>query len=88
LIVDDHEGFRRRARALLEAEGFDVVGEAADGETALAEAARLRPRLVLLDVELQRGAECSGRRSPARPTTGSARSLPFTLPATGPCQYP
>jgi DNA-binding NarL/FixJ family response regulator len=52
LIVDDHEGFRRMARALLEAEGFDVVGEAADGETALAEAARLRPVLVLLDIQL------------------------------------
>jgi DNA-binding NarL/FixJ family response regulator len=52
LIVDDHAGFRRMARALLEAEGFDVVGEAADGETALAEAARLRPGLVLLDIQL------------------------------------
>jgi CheY-like chemotaxis protein len=40
------------ARALLEAEGFDVVGEAADGVTALAVAARLRPGLVLLDVRL------------------------------------
>ncbi len=30
LIVDDHEGFRSMARALLEANGFDVVGEAAD----------------------------------------------------------
>ena len=52
LIVDDHDGFRRMARALLEAEGFDVVGEAADGETALAEAARLRPALVLVDIQL------------------------------------
>ena len=40
------------ARALLEADGFDVVGEAGDGETALIEAARLRPGLVLLDVQL------------------------------------
>jgi DNA-binding NarL/FixJ family response regulator len=52
LIVDDHDGFRRDARALLAAEGFDVVGEAADGRTAISEAARLRPRLVLLDVQL------------------------------------
>ena len=35
LIVDDHAVFRRVAWALLEAEGFAVVGEAADGETAL-----------------------------------------------------
>ncbi len=35
LIVDDHSGFRSLARALLEAEGFDVVGEAEDGVSAL-----------------------------------------------------
>jgi DNA-binding NarL/FixJ family response regulator len=52
LIVDDHDAFRRDARALLAVEGFEVVGEAADGRTAIAEAARLRPRLVLLDVQL------------------------------------
>ena len=52
LIVDDHEEFRRRARALLESEGFDVVGEAVDGASALAETARLRPSLVLLDIQL------------------------------------
>jgi DNA-binding NarL/FixJ family response regulator len=52
LIVDDHAGFRHTARALLEAEGFEVVGEAANGETGLTEAARLRPGLVLLDIQL------------------------------------
>jgi DNA-binding NarL/FixJ family response regulator len=52
LIVDDHPSFRANARALLEAEGFDVVGEAEDGESALSEAARLSPELVLLDVQL------------------------------------
>jgi DNA-binding NarL/FixJ family response regulator len=52
LIVDDHDGFRRDARALLEADGFEVVGEAADGESAMAAAERLRPLLVLLDIQL------------------------------------
>jgi DNA-binding NarL/FixJ family response regulator len=52
LIVDDHAGFRANARALLEAEGFDVVGEAADGESGLDAAAALAPQLVLLDVHL------------------------------------
>jgi len=52
LIVDDHEGFRRVARELLEADGVEVVGEAADGESAITEAERLRPQLVLLDVQL------------------------------------
>jgi DNA-binding NarL/FixJ family response regulator len=52
LVVDDHAGFRSCARALLTAEGFDVVGEAADGDAALVLAAELEPELVLLDVQL------------------------------------
>jgi DNA-binding NarL/FixJ family response regulator len=52
LIVDDHRRFRASARALLESEGFDVVGEAADGEAALQQARSLRPGLVLLDIQL------------------------------------
>ena len=52
LIVDDHGGFRESARALLEAEGFTVVGCAADGAAALAAVQRLRPEVVLLDVQL------------------------------------
>jgi DNA-binding NarL/FixJ family response regulator len=52
LIVDDHRGFRESARELLESEGFEVVGEAADGADAVAEAARLCPEVVLLDIQL------------------------------------
>ena len=52
LIVDDHESFRASARRLLEAEGFAVVGEAADGQAGIDAAERLRPDLVLLDVTL------------------------------------
>lgn len=52
LIVDDHEGFRARARHLLESEGFDVVGEAADGEAALAAARTLAPDVILVDIQL------------------------------------
>jgi CheY-like chemotaxis protein len=52
LIVDDHAGFRRFARRLLEAGGYTVVGEAADGASALAAVEQLRPELVLLDVLL------------------------------------
>lgn len=52
LIVDDHEAFRQSASALLEAEGFAVLGEAADGVTAIVESERLHPDVVLLDIQL------------------------------------
>jgi DNA-binding NarL/FixJ family response regulator len=52
LIVDDHPSFRLTARALLESEGFEVVGEAQDGASGLEAARRLRPDVLLLDVQL------------------------------------
>jgi DNA-binding NarL/FixJ family response regulator len=52
LIVDDHAAFRALSRRVLEAAGYDVVGEACDGAGALAEAERLRPAVVILDVQL------------------------------------
>lgn len=52
LIVDDHADFRAFARTLLQAEGYEVVGEAQDGASALAAARELEPGLVLLDVQL------------------------------------
>src|SRR5262245_25364029 len=52
LVVDDHPGFRRCAREFLAAEGFEVVGEAGDGVSAVRRAAELEPDLVVLDVQL------------------------------------
>jgi DNA-binding NarL/FixJ family response regulator len=52
LIVDDHAGFRQAVRALLELDGYEVVGEAADAASGLRECRRLRPEIVLLDVGL------------------------------------
>jgi two-component system response regulator EvgA len=52
LIVDDHAGFRTTARALLQAEGFEVVGEAESGAAGLRCAKELKPDVVLLDVAL------------------------------------
>jgi DNA-binding NarL/FixJ family response regulator len=52
IIVDDNAGFRVQARAVLEADGFEVVGESADGTSGLASARSLRPDLVLLDIGL------------------------------------
>lgn len=52
LIVDDHPSFRASARTLLEAEGYQVVGEAENGAAAVDAARTLEPDLVLLDVQL------------------------------------
>ena len=52
LIVDDHAGFRLSARRILEADGYEVVGEAADGHEAIEAVERLKPQIVLLDVFL------------------------------------
>jgi DNA-binding NarL/FixJ family response regulator len=65
LIVDDHPGFRASARRMLEAGGFDVVGEADDGAAAVVAAGDLAPDLVLLDVQLPdaSGIDLAGRLS-------------------------
>ena len=55
LIVDDHPSFRGSARAILEADGFDVVGEAETAHAAIAAARALRPDGVLVDVQLPDG---------------------------------
>lgn len=52
LIVDDHGPFRHQARALLEAEGLTVVGEAGGGHDALDAVRALQPDVVLLDIGL------------------------------------
>ncbi|MGH3040379.1 MAG: response regulator [Gaiellaceae bacterium] len=52
LIVDDHPSFRATVKALLLADGFEIVGEAEDGRSALEAVERLKPDLVLLDVQL------------------------------------
>ena len=50
LIVDDHAGFRRAARALLESEGYAVIAESETGMDAIEAVRVFRPHLVLLDV--------------------------------------
>jgi len=52
LIVDDHPSFRASARRMLEADGYEVVGEAQDGATAIDAVKDLRPDIVLLDIRL------------------------------------
>jgi len=52
LLAEDQALVRAALKALLELEGFAVVGEAATGEEALALALALRPEVALLDVEM------------------------------------
>ena len=76
LIVDDHPSFRSCARALLEAEGFEVVGEAEDGASALRAVAELEPDLVLLDVQLP---DLDGFEVASRLTAGNGAAPAIVL---------
>ena len=69
LIVDDHENFRSSARLLLEAEGYEVVGEAETGAAGLRAANELNPDVILLDVHLP---DIDGFDVASRVATGEA----------------
>ena len=96
LIVDDHAGFRSFARALLQSEGYHVIGEAGDGESALDAVQGLDPDVVLLDIALPgidgiAVAELLARANPDRPRVvltssrdaASYRTRLATSPALG-----
>jgi two-component system response regulator DegU len=52
LLADDHTMVRQSMRRAMEAEGFDIVGEAADGAMAVQLALELRPDVVLMDISM------------------------------------
>ena len=52
LIVDDHPLTRDALATLISSSGFDVVGQASDGEEAIGMARELTPELVLLDLSM------------------------------------
>ena len=52
LVADDHSLFRDGLTSLLKASGFEVAGEAGDGEQAVREALRLKPDIVLMDLNM------------------------------------
>lgn len=70
LIVDDDPRFRGIARRLLESEGFEVVGEAADGREAVSVSRELDPDIVLLDIQLP---DIDGIQVAAQIVSGGAR---------------
>jgi DNA-binding NarL/FixJ family response regulator len=70
LIVDDHVLVRAGIAALLRAlDGIEVVGEAGDGTSGVALAARLQPDVVVLDIEMEGvdGLEAARRMSAQSP---------------------
>lgn len=79
LLADDQALVRSGLRVLLEAGGIDVVGEAADGEQAVALAERLRPDVVLMDIQMPGtdGIEAT-RRIAASTTLPDVRVLVLT----------
>lgn len=81
LLVDDHAMLRAGLRALLSAEpDLDVVGEASNGEEAVALAADLKPDVVVMDIAMpvMNGLEATRRITAARPET---RVLALTMHA-------
>jgi len=69
LLADDHALFRDGVASLITAWGHEVVGQAADGEQAVALAARFEPDLVLMDVRMPvlSGVAATGRIKAAQP---------------------
>jgi DNA-binding NarL/FixJ family response regulator len=73
LIADDHPLVRSGLRALLTSvEGFQVVGEASDGETAVEVTLRERPDVVVMDVQMQGEGGIAATRRLAATAPGSA----------------
>jgi DNA-binding NarL/FixJ family response regulator len=80
LVVDDHDFFRQGLRELLEEQGIEVVGEAADGNAAVEAARELTPDVVVMDLNLPgiSGIEATRRIGEAAPR---ARVLMLTISA-------
>lgn len=71
LLADDHELVREGIRALLEREGFQVIGQAADGQEAVRLAKQFKPQVAVLDLSmpLLNGVEASREITRISPTT-------------------
>jgi len=79
LIADDHPVFRDGLRALLESAGFDVVGEAGDGDEAVRLAAEVTPDVVLMDLHMPGGGGVAATERIVRQGAGRPAVLVLTM---------
>lgn len=77
LMVDDHQLFREGLRLLLKkAQDIEIVGEARDGQEAIAQAEQLRPDVILMDIEMP---GVNGIQATQRLTTAGTRAQILVL---------
>jgi DNA-binding NarL/FixJ family response regulator len=71
LVVDDHDLFRTGLKTLLEERGVNVVGEAANGQTAIRLASELAPDVIVMDLNMPglTGVETTRKLSGIAPLT-------------------
>ena len=85
LLADDHGAIRAGLRIMLEAHGIRVVGEAADGDVAVRNAAALRPHAAVMDLRLpgRDGVPVRGSTDPGRGPVTRCRDQPRCAAAAG-----
>jgi DNA-binding NarL/FixJ family response regulator len=79
MLADDHRVLIGSLKALLERHGCEVVGEATTGEEALAVAAKVRPQVIVMDLEMP---GTGGLAAAHRNRMCSRRSTKLAWPAT------